>query len=638
MKMQNQKQLNQIEGGGKGHGSCASVPYQALNILPDPLFMVDTQGKLCFVNPAFCSLFDKKKDQLIGCRPRDKIHWFREEKTESWVKSLCTSPCQENFQQQVTAPDGLRWLEWKHTVILDSQEDITAVLVSGWDITAKKRATDALEESKIKYRAIIDSMEDLVAICSPDFRIEFMNRAMIKRIGDDATGKICWKALHGFDGPCPWCSFENTMAGNSTLMEILSPLDSNYYYRSSSPILCPDGSVTQLTVYRNITSIRKMKERIQQAQKMEAIGNLAGGIAHDFNNILFPIVASAEMLMEDLMPESPEHEFAKRIFSAGRRGGDLVRQILSFSRRTEHKKVLTRVQQVMKEVLRLVHATLPSSITISSNLQKECGQIMADPTQLHQIGMNLITNAYHAIEDGIGKIDVQVREVDLQQGDLSVLELPAGDYIMLSVSDTGTGILPEVMGKIFEPYFTTKSKDKGTGLGLAMVYSIVKEHQGDIRVYSEPGIGTTFNIYLPLAKTQAVNVEKKEKKEIATASRRILLVDDETSVMKLEKLMLERLGHKVIAYTRSPEALAAFQDDPEAFDLVVSDMTMPEMTGDALAEQLLDSRPDIPIIICTGFSERINAESVSALGIKYFLMKPLTSSELARAIQRVFNK
>ena len=253
-----------------------------------------------------------------------------------------------------------------------------------------------------------------------------------------------------------------------------------------------------VSIISDLTEKQQIEERLRQAQKMESIGNLAGGIAHDFNNILFPIIGISEMFLEDLPPDSPERENTEEILKAAKRGGDLVKQILAFSRQTEHKLTPVRIQTVLKEVLKLSRSTIPSNIEINQNIQQDCGLVEADPTQIHQVAMNIITNAYHAVETNGGKIDVTLKEVTIEADQPPNRTIGSGRYALLSVTDTGHGMTPDLTAKIFEPYFTTKKQGKGTGLGLAVVYGIVKEHNGDIKVHSEAGKGTTFNIYLPL--------------------------------------------------------------------------------------------------------------------------------------------
>ncbi|MCP3875369.1 MAG: PAS domain S-box protein [Desulfobacteraceae bacterium] len=389
---------------------------------------------------------------------------------------------------------------------------------------------------------------------------------------------------------------------------------------------------------RNITKRNQMEERLRQAQKMESIGNLAGGIAHDFNNLLYPIIGFAEILKEDLPPDSPEYESVQEIFNAGKRGGELVNQILAFSRQSDHKLQPVLIQKILKEVLKLTRSSIPSDIGIHQDVQQDCGSVMADATQLHQITMNLITNAYHAVENTSGIISVQLKEIIIDEGELKDSSLKSGQYAMISVSDNGLGIPRNTINNIFEPYFTTKEKGKGTGLGLAVVYGIVKEHKGDIKVSSEEGKGTTFNVYIPLIKKPTKHIENDLVPILPTGTESLMLVDDEESVVRLEKQMLERLGYNVSTFSNSLEALETFKSNPNGYDLVISDMTMPGITGDKLAKEILSIKSDMPVIICTGFSERINKVQAEVIGMKGFLKKPVVKSEMAQMVRKVLDE
>ena len=390
--------------------------------------------------------------------------------------------------------------------------------------------------------------------------------------------------------------------------------------------------------YNYETEKAKMKERILQSQKMESIGNLAGGIAHDFNNILTPIIGYAEMIAEDFSNGSIEQNNAFEILTAGKRAKELVTQILSFSREHEHKLVPVQMQTILKEVVNLSRSIIPSNIQLHLETQTDCGPVMADATQIHQVVMNLITNAYHAVMQIDGEITVVLKKIKLKGSDYPGILLKKGNYAMLTVSDNGVGIPKDIQNKIFEPYFTTKKTSKGTGLGLAVVYGIIKEHQGDIHVYSEPGKGTVFKIILPLITKSVETVSEPESSELETGDERILLVDDEVAVATLGKRILERLGYTVTDKCDSIEALDTFKTNPDDFDLVLSDMTMPNMTGDQLTKELLSIRPDIPIIICTGFSDRINEEQSKTIGVKGYLMKPALQSQMAQIVRKVLDE
>jgi CheY-like chemotaxis protein len=342
--------------------------------------------------------------------------------------------------------------------------------------------------------------------------------------------------------------------------------------------------------------------------------------------------------MEDLSSGSLEYENAHEILKAGIRGSDLVKQILTFSRQTEHKMMPVRVQQILKEALKLSRASIPMDIQITHTIDPGCGFVMADPSQLHQIVMNLVTNAYHAVEATGGEIIVSLKENEILEGGMQPPSLPPGPYAVLSVSDTGSGIEPTLLDQIFEPYFTTKEMGKGTGLGLAVVYGIVIEHHGDIKVYSQVGKGSTFDVFLPLMEKAMETKVENGSMNYQTGHERILLVEDVEAVAVLERQMLERLGYRVESKTDSMDALNLFRSDPEAFDLVITDMTMPNLTGDKLAGELISIRPNIPVIICTGFSERINREKALSIGIKGFLPKPVLKPELSRIVRKVMDE
>lgn len=392
-----------------------------------------------------------------------------------------------------------------------------------------------------------------------------------------------------------------------------------------------------LSFHQDITEQKQISLRLEQAQRMESIGNLAGGIAHDFNNILTPIIGLSEMLVDDLPEGSLQKENAEEILRAGNRGEDLVNQILKFSRQSEHKMLPTRIQHILKEVLKLARSTIPSNIKFRHDLQSNCGLIMADSSQIHQVAMNIITNAYHAVESEGGEISIMLKERVLNGSELPDVKLPSGKYAHLSISDTGHGMPDDLIKKIFDPYFTTKDEGKGTGLGLAVVYGIVKEHKGDIKVFSEIGKGSTFDIYLPLIEKPQLTEPIKYDEEIKGGNEHILLVDDVEAVINLEKQALNRMGYKVTSRLHSIEALEAFRVNPDSFDLVITDMNMPNMTGIQLAEALLSIRSDIPIVICTGFSEWIDKKKAENLGIKDFLMKPIVRAEIAKTVRKVLD-
>ncbi len=407
-------------------------------------------------------------------------------------------------------------------------------------------------------------------------------------------------------------------------------------------IFLSDGQITGAQgIARNITerkqveeALRQSAEKLRQGQKLEALGKLAGGIAHDFNNILSAILGYAELSMDDIPPDHPVTHNLDQILKAVRRARDLVKQILAFGRRLEQERRPVRLHVIVEEALKLLKATLPASIVVSTNLNSQCSPVLADATQMHQVILNLLTNAAHAIGSEGGSMTIQLEQVSLaSRFFLTAGELAPGTYVRLAVSDTGPGIAPDIQKQIFEPYFTTKSVGEGSGLGLAVVHGIVQSHGGGIMVTSVLGQGACFEVYLPCCPGKVANAPAQQP-EIAKGKGRILLVDDEEAIVRLAQKSLEKLGYSVTAETGSLGALERFMKDPEQFDLVITDQTMPHLTGVSLAQELWKIRPNLPIIISTGFSEQITSEKAEDLGFHTLLSKPYTASELAKAIQQ----
>ena len=380
-----------------------------------------------------------------------------------------------------------------------------------------------------------------------------------------------------------------------------------------------------------------LENRLQQAQKMEAIGTLAGGIAHDFNNLLAVILGYTDLAKEDAPPGADLEKDLEEISAAANRAKDLVKQILAFSRQTEVDRLYINIQPLIKESLGMLRSTIPSTISIAEDIDPGCGAVLADPSQVHQILMNLCTNAYHAMEVTGGTLTVALKTICIEPGDKKMLvHLSPGEYIKFTVSDTGVGIGPHVVGKIFDPYFTTKEVGKGTGMGLAIIHGIMKECGGTITVESKLGQGAVFDVYFPIAKEDSLLVTN-EQEDIPRGNERVLVIDDEAILADMGKDMLERLGYHVTVRYNSSQALELFQNDPQKFDLVITDQTMPGMSGVDLARRMLEIRTSIPIILCTGYSNLIDDESIKGLGIKEFALKPLAKDVIAKLIRKVLD-
>jgi PAS domain S-box-containing protein len=382
-----------------------------------------------------------------------------------------------------------------------------------------------------------------------------------------------------------------------------------------------------------------LEAQLRQAQKMEAIGTLAGGIAHDFNNILGAIVGYTELAKADAAGNEQVLQYVEEVSRASKRATDLVRQILSFSRQDEQERQPIQLRPVIKEALKLLRASLPASIEVRSDLDPAAPTVLADATQIHQIVMNLGTNAWHAMLErpaGVLGVRLVVCDVDAEFAKLHP-ELRVGRYVRLSVSDNGHGMDADTLCHIFEPFFTTKAPGKGTGLGLAVVHGIMKSHDGALTVYSQPGEGTTFHLYFPALENASSETESQVRPVPRGQGERILFVDDETPLARWGKETLERLGYHVTPHTNVLEAIAAVREQPGNFDLVVTDLTMPVMNGLNLSRRLLEIRPDLPIILTTGYSASLTEESVRKLGIRELLFKPNSAQTLGEAIYRILS-
>ena len=545
---------------------------------------------------------------------------------------------------------GERWMASSGQLVNDAAGRPTHLLGITIDITDRKHAEREIAEQEAYLRTLLQTTADGFLVVDAEGRLIDVNEAYCRMSGY-ARNELMDMSIGDLDAKeTP----TQTARHIEDIFQIGSGLFETRHRRKDGSIFDVEISVAvlesdmgprQISFCRDI-SLRKeaeaetarLQKRIQQAQKMESIGNLAGGIAHDFNNILFPILGYSELLLDALSGDEKLRRQVREVIKAARRGSELVQQILAFSRQAEQKKLPVRIQQVLREVLKLMRAAIPADITINRDIQGDCPPVMADPTQLHQIVMNLITNAYHAVEATAGTISVGLRRDILSAQDVVDRSIASGRYAVLSIADTGHGIEPDVLDKIFEPYFTTKSQGKGTGLGLSVVYGIVRDHHGDIQVATRPGKGSCFTIYLPLLETAPEQPPVEAQQDPAAGREHILVVDDEAAVVRLETLTLERLGYRVTAFLDSLEAFEAFRRDPAAFDLVLTDMTMPAMTGDQLAGAIKEVRSDIPVILCTGFSERLDADHTRDMGIDRLLMKPVARADLARAVRAVLDE
>jgi len=596
-------------------------------------------------NDRLCELLGYSEDELQGmvwselCHPKDL-----KESMVNYRRMLKGDI--ENFETD------MRLLHKnEHTILAhiniscfrNPDQSVRAVIISVIDMTKRKEAERALKKSEEYLRSLFlaaptgigvvvnrvfiqvnerlcgitgYSEEELIGksariVYPDDEEFEYVGKEKYGQINKRGTGTVetRWKRKDG------------------KIIDVLL---------SSTPLDLDDLSKGVTFTALDITERKAMEVHLQQAQKMEAIGTLAGGIAHDFNNILAAIIGYTELSLSKVEPGTSIHDHLNKVIQAGKRAGGLVQQILTFGRRHESRLSPIRIKLIVKEIAKFIRATLPTTIEIKQKLNDD-STVIADPTQLHQIMMNLCTNAGHAMQEKGGVLEIGL---DRFEPDAEFLGrhpgLKAASFVRLTVSDTGTGISADNLERIYDPYFTTKKQEKGTGLGLATVHGIVKSHGGIITVESQVGKGTTFEVLLPSAEDNDEVLEESEPKTMG-GKERILLVDDEYDIIEIEKSILELSGYVVTATDNAEKALEIFSEKPDRFDLVITDLTMPKLPGDKLAQEIINIRKDIPIILCTGFSEGMTEEKAASMGVKRFLMKPVTVDNLTRTVRNILD-
>ncbi len=603
--------------------------------------VVYVDGRVDYANAKAAEVFGIDAGELLGKSLLDFIHPDCHELVKRRYARALNHEELEPIEEQLVLP-GNRVVDVEVSAMPIEIGGKRGVMAIFNDITRRKQA----EAEVRKLSQAVEQSPISVVITDALGNIEYVNAAFSRITGyapAEVVGRNPRILQSGRTPPATYEELWNAVANGKVWSGefINKKKDGTIFWEKAvvSPMFGPDGQLSHyLGMKEDVTELRRLEERIRQAQKMEALGNLAGGIAHDLNNILTPIVGYTDMSRDMVPPGSELHDQLDQVILASRRAKELIGQLLSFSRQSPKERKPIDLATIAGEVLKLLRAGVPSTIRITSKIESVPERVLADPTEIHQALLNLGTNAAHAMPDG-GCLTIGLHTVKID-GDVaeSCPDLAPGAYLKLWVEDTGKGIPAEIRDRIFEPYFTTRPKGRGTGFGLAQVHAVVTDCGGAITVYSEPGRGTVFNLFFPAVgrdRSEDTTVVRRKPKP---GNERVLFVDDEPAIAGLAARMLGSYGYHVTSRTDPLSALELFRKDPRAFDLVVTDMTMPDMTGDRLAREILEIRPDMPIVLCTGFSEKIDAGKARQLGIGRFLFKPLTAQDLARTVRELLDE
>lgn len=511
------------------------------------------------------------------------------------------------------------------------------------EVTRRKKAEQTVRKAQNQWEEIFEAIGHMAVVIDDRHTIIAVNRSAVKQIGmpkKKIIGSKCHDILLESKGPAPDCPVKQYIKGDFSSTEKIIEIFDKTYICSTTPVFEGDSNYTKfIKIFTDITRRRVLEKELLQAHKMEAIGTLAGGIAHDFNNILSALIGFSQLALKNTEKNSLMEEDLTEILNCGLRAKDLVQQILTFARQSDEKRSYIQMDYIVKEVAKFIRSTIPSSVALKTNVQST-SIVFANPTQIHQVLMNLCTNSAHAMKKDGGILEMSLTDERIDTADGESIQGPEpGNYVKLEVSDTGTGITPQVMEKMFEPYFTTKNQAEGTGMGLAVVQGIVKAIGGTIKVKTALGQGTVFTIFIPIVTDRReTDSYKEEIMDASTGSESILLVDDEPAITKVGKRMLEEAGYEVSTANNPCDAFDLFKKNPENFDLVMTDMTMPGMNGDKLTEKILEIRPDIPVVLCSGYQNKhvMNAEMKPLWHA--FVQKPIKQEIFINTIRKVLDE
>ncbi len=640
----------------------ASQQFQnIIEFLPDAILVLDSNRKVIAWNRAMEEMTGISKVEIIGKDDYSHAVPFYGSKATDLVDLLdgmesareCNSDdpkrkgdklCVETFAPMVNSGKGAHLFAMA-APLLDALGNRVGTIESIRDITEQKLAHEAIIRAEEKYRSIFEHAVMGIFQVTPHGDLISANKAFAKILGYDGVEDLLRsktdlaRQLNSEESRYP------ELVRGIEKFGVIHEFEFQYLRKNGSfawisinarAVRDESGGIGYLEgTAQDITGRKLLESRLLQAQKMEAIGTLAGGIAHDFNNILAAVLGFAEMTKLGLR-DPKLIGYMEQVLQAGDRAKSLVGQILAFSRADRQEKKAFDIGSIVEEARKLLRATLPSTLEIRASSAPDLYQVLADRTQIHQVIINLCTNSAHAIPEKGGLIEIDVENFEVVPNMGLQVDLEPGPYVKISVTDNGKGIEPAIIGRIFDPFFTTKKKGEGTGLGLSVVYGIISESGGAVTVLSEPGHGAVFTVYLPGLPGE-VQAAPQLAGSLPRGVERVLFIDDEELLVEMGRDMLEDLGYRVIATTDSIDALRLFRENPDYFDLVITDTTMPKLNGVEFSREALKIRPDVPIIICTGYSELLDESDAISMGIKKFIMKPFSVKSLAEAIRGVLD-
>lgn len=622
---------------------------KVIDLDPNFVFVKNRQGQFALANQAVANVYGTTIESLIGKTDADFNSNLEE--VEAFLRDdlavMDSGQTKIIPEERITdATNKVRYLRTAKVPVADDDGQINHLLGVSNDITESKLALEKLCKSEEKYRELVDNMSEGMLLVDINKDIQFANPAAERIFGVEPSCLV-GRNWREFTTPQQYTAVSSQMdeqrAGRSGtyIIAIKRPDGTRRTLRiSASPRLDAEGNfLGSFGPVRDITDQIKLENHLHQSQKLEAIGALAGGIAHDFNNLLFAMLANTEIALSELPADSNIRQSLVEVVHAGKHAKELVKQILSFARQSEPSPGPIQTTQVIKEVLSLLRASFPATIEIQHSIDSPPVMVLAGPTQIHQVLLNLCMNARQAMPEDNGVLRIAVKHIEIGvEVQIPGTALPAGRYLSIEVQDNGCGIETDDLKRIFDPFFTTKGVGEGTGMGLAVVHGIITALNGSITVDSRIGFGSTFTVYLPIIEEVPADVQPTSEYQAPLGNENILIVDDDEIIARAIGKVLKRLGYRVTVLTNSRDALALIKEKPMSIDLLVTDQTMPHLTGIEVAAEAKSTRPNLPIILCSGYSDVVSSEDTAAYGIDEYLVKPFEAADLADTIRRLLDQ